>query len=364
MEKKRRKKTVYEQYDYESAYQEDIERLQEQQMMELLKSGKRQVYATKEIRAGEQLEVEVYPEFTKGQRELIPDEARRKKQRQAQKNLNEKNSWKQCVRVINENFTDRDIWATFTYTDELMPETMEQAQQNMQRYIKRLNYHRKKRGLQNARYVYVTECSKKGRWHHHIVLDGDMEMDMVESLWTQGRRNETRRLKKDKDGLTAMAKYITKSPEEKGSKKDKGKGQKRWTPSKGLRQPQEKVTHYKIKAKDVDAVVRNQDALPELMKKWYGEQGYSFAEGSIKYNDFNGRFYIYARMWKPKEEENGKQRDGTNRRAGSNQKKKKRDEAKKRDASKKTTHKKNQSGSSICDDTSDSGGSSNEMRKG
>lgn len=325
MKKKRRKKTVYEQYDYESAYQQDIDNIAEQQMMELLKGGKRQVYATKEIRAGEQLEVEVYPEFTKGQREQIPDEARRKKQRQAQRNLNEKNSRKQCERVINENFTDRDIWATFTYTDDQMPETMEQAQQNMQRYIKRLNYHRKKAGLPNARYVYVTECSKGGRWHHHIVLDGDMEMDAVERLWTAGKRNEVRRLQKDKDGLTAMAQYITKSPNDKGSKKDEGKGQKRWTPSKGLRQPQETVTHYKIKAKDVDNVVRNADALPELLVKLYGVQGYNYSQGCIRYNDFNGRFYIYARMWKPKEEEtNGGQRNTANRRAAKNQKPKKR----------------------------------------
>jgi len=360
MEKRRRKKNVYEKYDYESTYEQDIDILAEHQMLELLKSGKRQVYATKEIRAGEQLEVEIYPEFTKGQRQLIPDEARRKKQRQAQRNLNEKNSWKQCVRVINENFTDRDIWATFTYTDEQMPETMEQAQQNMQRYIKRLNYHRKKRELPNARYVYTTECSKRGRWHHHIVLDGDMEMDIVESLWTAGRRNEVRRLQKDKDGLTAMARYITKSPEDKGSKKDKGKGQKRWTPSKGLRQPQEKVTHYKIKAKDVDTVVRNENALPELLKKWYGAQGYNFTEGRIKYNDFNGRFYIYARMWKPKEEEtDARQRDGTHSRAKGNQKPKKRVEAKKRTAQKKTAHPKNQGGSSGGDSDGDSTGSIN-----
>ena len=46
----------------------------------------------------------------KGKREEeIPEEGRRKKDRQAQRNLNEKNSRKQCERVINENFGDRDI---------------------------------------------------------------------------------------------------------------------------------------------------------------------------------------------------------------------------------------------------------------
>lgn len=295
MEKKRRKKKTYLDYDYEEAYREEIEKIAEEQMLDLLKRGRGTVYATKEIRAGDQLEIEVYPCFTKEQKNLIPDEAKKKKQRQAQRNLNEKNSRKMCERVINANFTDRDIWATFTYTDENMPESMQQAKKDMQNYIKRLNYRRQKMGLKNARYVYVTECSKRGRWHHHIVLDGDMPMDIVENLWTAGKRNEVRRLQRDEDGLTGMARYITKSPNDKGGR-DEGKGQKSWTPSKGLKRPEEKVTHYKFKTKDVNEVVRDANALPEILDKWFADQGYTFRSGSIKYNDFNGRFYIYGRM--------------------------------------------------------------------
>ena len=122
---KRRKKAVYVQYDYEAAYQQEVEKAEEQQLLDMLKEGKRQVYATKEVRAGEQLEVEIYPEFTKKERAQIPNEAQRKKQRQAQRNLNEKNSRKQCERVINENFTDRDIWATFTCDERSEEHTSE-----------------------------------------------------------------------------------------------------------------------------------------------------------------------------------------------------------------------------------------------
>lgn len=303
---KRRKKAVYVQYDYEAAYQQEVEKAEEQQLLDMLKEGKRQVYATKEVRAGEQLEVEIYPEFAKKERDKIPNEAQRKKQRQAQRNLNEKNSRKQCERVINENFTDRDIWATFTCDEDHVPKSMEEAKAIMQRYIKRLNYHRKKAGLPNARYVYVTECSKAGRWHYHIVLDGDMSMDDVEKLWTSGKRNQVRRLQKDENGLCGMAKYITKSPEEKGRKGDARKGMKSWTPSKNLRKPKEKVTHYKFKQKDVEKVVKDADALPELLAKWFAKEGYTYTSGEIRYNDFNGRFYIYARMRKPPEPEGGK----------------------------------------------------------
>lgn len=38
--------------------------------------------------------------------------------------------------------------------------------------------------------------------------DGDMDMDVVEGCWKQSSRNEVRRLQKDENGLTGMAKYI------------------------------------------------------------------------------------------------------------------------------------------------------------
>lgn len=290
---KKRKKASYIQYDYEAAYIHQLEMMDEYFIEQMLKDKKtKNVYATKEIRAGEQLEVEVYPEFTRKQKNEIPSAALKKRQRQAQKNLNEKNSRKKCERVINENFGDDDLWATFTYTDEQMPASMEVAQKNMQNYIRKLNYHRKKQGKENARYVYVTECSEKGRWHHHIVLDGDIDMDTVEKLWTKGDRNEVRRLDKDENGLSGMANYIT--------KEKKGKGQKTWTPSKNLQKPSERVNHYKFRQKDVNEVAKNANDLKPMLEKWYAKDGYTFTDAEIRFNDFNGRFYIYARMRKPK----------------------------------------------------------------
>lgn len=299
--KGQRKKAACVHYDYEAAYQEQLENLDEEGIKKLLEGGKvKSVYATKEVRAGEQLEVEVYPEFTKAQAQDIPPEGMKKKSRQAQRNLNEKNSRKQCERVINENFGNRDIWATFTYSEGNAPTDMKEAQRNMQNYIKRLNYHRKK-GLKNARYVYVTECSEKGRWHHHIVLDGDIDMDTVEKLWTMGKRNEVRRLQKDENGLVGMAKYITKQDK-------KGKSKKSWTPSKGLRKPKEKVNHYKFPQKVVDAVVQGRESMEDRLAKWYGKDGYIFTSCEIRYNSHNRRFYIYARMRKP--EQKGSKKNG------------------------------------------------------
>lgn len=314
--RKRRRKAAFVEYDYEAAYEKQLENLEEDNIKRMLEHGKvKSIYATKEVRAGEQLEVEIYPEFTKKRKAEIPEEGRRKKNRQAQRNLNEKNSRKQCERIINENFGDKDIWATFTYSDDNMPLSMQVAQKNMQNYIRRLNYHRKKRGLPNAKYVYVTECSDKGRWHHHIVLDGDMDMDTVESLWLLGKRNEVRRLEKDENGLVGMAKYITKQKRPAKGKKGKeqaevaGKYQKTWTPSKGLRQPKERKNHYKTKQSHVDSIVRGKLRIEDHLNKWYAKEGYIFAEAEVRYNEWNGRFYIYARMRKTEDKKKkGKQK--------------------------------------------------------
>lgn len=149
----------------------------------------------------------------------------------------------------------------------------------------------------------MTECSEKGRWHHHIVMDGDIDMDTVEKVWTLGERNEVRRLQKDENGLVGMAKYITK-PKEPAKKKKKGdqevvaKYQKAWTSSRGLRKPKVKKNHYKTTQKNVDDIVRGKLTVEDHMKKWYAAAGYIFTSSEVRYNEFNGRFYIYARMRK------------------------------------------------------------------
>ena len=96
--RKKRRKAVYVPYDYEAAYKNSLDKMEEANEERILKEGKvKSIYATKEIRSGDQLEVEIYPEFTKGQKDQIPDEGKRKRQRQAQKNLTIK-TVKRCAK--------------------------------------------------------------------------------------------------------------------------------------------------------------------------------------------------------------------------------------------------------------------------
>lgn len=286
-------------YDYEAAFDKNLEDIHCYFVEQLLKNKKTNyVYALKEIYAGEQLEVEIYPEFSKAELpagfKIIKDNSR------AQRNLNDKNARKYVERLINENFGNRDTWITLTYSEGQEPQNFNEAIKNMQNYIRRVNYQRKKRGLKNARYIYVTEHSPedKIRWHHHIVMDGNLDIDIIEAAWKKGRRNEVRRLDKDEYGLAGMAIYITKQ-------KDRKKHEKRWCSSQGLKQPRIRKIHNKRPAPNQGAyrpieryvkafINEGAAAVENQMKKWY--PNYQHTESEIYYNDFNGMFYIKTRM--------------------------------------------------------------------
>ena len=239
---RRKRGMVFIPYDYEAAYNKQLEQLHEWFIEQMFKQGKKVVYALKEIKAGDQFEVEIYPQFTN--MDDVPPEGRsvKKDNDKAQRNLNDKNARKYVERLINENFTDNDLWITLTYDDEHLPPDgdIDAAIKNMQKFIRRVNYQRKKRGLTNAKYVYVTEYNPTEdiRWHHHIVMDGQMDMDAVEACWKQSSRNEVRRLQKDENGLSGMANYIVKE-------KQRVKSEKRWNSSQGLRDPDIRVVHSK-----------------------------------------------------------------------------------------------------------------------
>lgn len=294
-------------YDYESAYRQSIESMNEWFIEQMAGYRKKTLYALKEIKAGDQFEVEIYPQFRR--MDEVPEEGRRivKDNSSAQKNLNDKNARKYLVRLINHNFGEGDLWITLTYDDAHLPADGDigKALKDVQNYINRVNYQRKKRGLKRAKYVYVIEYDEAAeiRWHIHIVMDGEMDMDTVEACWKQSSRNEVRRTRKDKDGLAGLAHYLVKE-------KKRIRSERRWSSSKkNLKKPDVRVMKSKQPAKGngsykpisayINEMVRNQNYIQEQMEKWY--PGLEFAEAEVRYNNFNYMFYIHARLRRKKE---------------------------------------------------------------
>ena len=71
---KRKKGMTFIPYDYEAAYNKSLEDMHEFFVEQMFKHGKKVVYALKEIRAGDQFEVEIYPQFKK--MDEVPPEGR------------------------------------------------------------------------------------------------------------------------------------------------------------------------------------------------------------------------------------------------------------------------------------------------
>lgn len=283
-------------YDYEATYNKSIEDLHEFFTEQILKNRYKCVYACKEIRFGNQMDIEIYPEFKS--MDDVPLAGRDNSK--AQKNLNNKNAIKYCERIICENFTTEDIWLTLTYGDGKEPTCMEDALKDAQNYFRRINYRRKEMDIPKAKYLYIIEYDPEAdiRWHLHVIMDGLLSMDWAEKIWKKGRRNQVKRIEKDKYGLSGMAHYITKN-------KNRKKYEKRWNCSTGLKQFRVRKVYNKRKSgignyapvsKYIDSFVRDKHTREAQIEKWYPE--YEFLESKVYFNDFNGAFYICARMRK------------------------------------------------------------------
>ncbi|MHC1772968.1 MAG: hypothetical protein AB9907_14805 [Flexilinea sp.] len=311
-------------------------------------------FRTKTIKSGPVLESEIYPIWntrseTRSARERVT--------REAQQNLNRDNAVKKLVRLVNTNFTDRDLAITLTY--EGPTPDLHQAQKDIRNYIRRVRDLRRKHGLSEMKYIYVIEGQGPGqkqkpdgdqmalpgipesggdkvitRVHHHIILSGaelpDVDTrDVLERLWGKGWAN-CRRLQPDADSwLEAIARYMVKKRRPhvircgaaNGAKPEKGflsgldgendhlpgllktaawdlsNMQKRWYSSRNLQQPKVTVSDWKLSRRKVQqAVEQIEDGPGTIFNRAY--PGYRLTDVAIFSSKFVSGVYIHARMIK------------------------------------------------------------------
>ena len=161
-------KRVFDDYDYERIYDKQLDLSTGELLEEVVRPQRGVAYTTATIKSGNQFEVEIYPSF----RHQIPDMIRRHKEkkresRECQKNLNDRHAKKKLFRLIHENFYPGDYWCTFTFADD--PKDLETAEKLCKNFFRRINRARKKKGLENAKYVYIIEEAE--RLHLHLVMD-------------------------------------------------------------------------------------------------------------------------------------------------------------------------------------------------
>lgn len=249
-------------------------------------------YATRTCKAGDQMEVHIYPAFHL--RKQVPRGDRTSRSREQQQNLNDKYSKRECIRRVNDNFGLGDYMATCTYRNADLPRTEEEVERDRQNYIARLQYHNRKAGNPPLKYLYVTEyeivegedgATYAVRPHHHIVFSGFFDRDLAEKLWKKGDRTNTKRLEPDDFGLTGIASYMVKGRYRR----------RRWGGSTNLTKPQpSRPNHSKFSRRKVDSMARDPYLVKEIMEQTY--PGYKYNDVEICYNEINAGWYLYVRM--------------------------------------------------------------------
>lgn len=189
-----------------------------------------------ELRAGRRvraIEMDVPP------RQCVPRGARQYETGMVQEHLNMKLAYQKFELSLYANFTVLDWLIELTYDDAHLPQRYEDANRKLKRFIRRLRMARRERGKE-LRYLYVTEgLHGDGRMHHHIIVNfGTETLKELAELWGQGfvfrQRLADFRGENNQEGLSAVAKYLTKEPRKTGKLRV---GQRMWTGSIGLEKP-------------------------------------------------------------------------------------------------------------------------------
>lgn len=241
------------------------------------------LYQEKIIISGRYTEIDIYPVFP-------PQKRRGRKARptsEVQEKLNKRYAEKRIGYLVNTNFTEDDIRLDLTYDKNHLPASPEEAQHECQLFLRRLIRFRKKHGLPDLKYIYVTEVGKQsGRVHHHLVLSGGVAVKDLARLWGKGYTT-VKPLQFDVEhGCTALAEYLVKKP-------ILGR---RWNSSKNLQQPEVRTRTGRVsRRKAFEWLTQGMDARAEIEKRY----GLKLAEIKPLFNEVNRGAYVVLEMYDP-----------------------------------------------------------------
>lgn len=238
------------------------------------------LYREKRFACGDYLEVDVFPVFKQPGARC----KRAKPTSAVQERLNQRNAERKLIRLLNANFTEEDIRFDLTYSNENYPASPEQAQREVQNFLRRVKRQRAKLELPDLKYVYVTEIGQQdGRLHHHIVMSGGMSINLLAKLWGKGYTT-AKPLQFDEFGIVGIAVYLIKNP-------ILGK---RWCASRNLTQPKESQRDGRLSQREVRDLAVTPNEAAKKIEKYY--EGYKLTDMHPYYNEVNGGWYLCIRM--------------------------------------------------------------------
>lgn len=211
---------------------------------------------------------------------------------EAMQKLNDLHTQNKMIRIINANFTENDVKLDLTYAPEFEPESFEEAEKELERYLRRVKHWRKKNGYPELKYFACTEQgSVKKRLHHHLILS-EMPINVLIALWWKGEhslgRVETNLLQFNEEGCAALVRYMLKQDRV-------TKGKSKYKRSRNMIIPQPKKRDNRFSQKKVRELVKDTDCRAEFEKLY---EGYYMASASVFYNDDNGGIYLHIRYYR------------------------------------------------------------------
>ena len=272
----------------------------------------RKRYREKIYKCGEYLEVDIFPVFAQGNRRR---RAKYKPTSAMQEKLNQRHAEQELTRILNANFTSRDISATLTYDRDSLPETLAEAMRDVKNFLRRVKRLRAKKGLSEMKYVLIPGG---GRYHFHVPMSGGISAEELAKLWGKGYCNVIH-FRFNENGLEGHARYTANQYDEdlfggedllsgfdldeetgelteREGNKVRKKGARRYICSKNIVRPEAEVREGKISAAKVEELATVDSASRREFEKIY--QGYSFSECVPYFNEENGGYYLRVKMFK------------------------------------------------------------------
>lgn len=243
------------------------------------------------------MEIDLYP-ISEREKGASLSAKRRQASSRIQQNLNARNARRYFIQLLNANFTESDIHWTGTYDDAHLPDSIEQADHDLELFLRRVRSQSRKRGLPAPRFIAVTEWREEGdglpavRVHHHVVLSCGLSRDELERLWYRGKDKErlgitnADRLQFDRESLERLANYLTKYTNRK----------RRWRQSRGLEKPQRpRPNDGKYTRRQLERLVTSGAVFDsEFWRREY--QGWEINDITPIQNDVTKEWSIYLKL--------------------------------------------------------------------
>lgn len=243
------------------------------------------------------MEIDLYP-ISEREKGASLSAKRRQASSRIQQNLNARNARRYFIQLLNANFTESDIHWTGTYDDAHLPDSIEQADHDLELFLRRVRSQSRKRGLPAPRFIAVTEWREEGdslpavRVHHHVVLSCGLSRDELERLWYRGKDKErlgitnADRLQFDRESLERLANYLTKYTNRK----------RRWRQSRGLEKPQRpRPNDGKYTRRQLERLVTSGAVFDsEFWRRKY--QGWEINDITPIQNDVTKEWSIYLKL--------------------------------------------------------------------